>query len=365
MAERLGATPQGRLRPRTSDETFCYASARFAHDGRVRPCILVDSAAHTRDSGRASSMKEFLLFSSLIYGSLFVGWVLRQWIPALILRFTIMAVSTPLILLVYWDMDATLFRTYFPIALAALVVLSVSGLAGYLITRLIGGDRAARGAFVVSSMFSNIGSILGGFLCMLYLGDEGLVVSQIFVLLTFPFYFTVVFAVARRFAGGAPMGIWQATRANFKDPLAGLPLMAVIVGLTLGLSGVDFPGVFQLPRRILVFTAVILFSLSFGLTARFRPMLRRAREYLAILPVKFVVAPLTGLAVASLFGYTLAATPLAFKVIVIQSAMPVATLSVAAAKLFRLDEQLALGLWIFTTLCVAGLVPAIAWLAGL
>ena len=251
MAERLGATPQGRLRPRTSDETFCYASARFAHDGRVRPCILVDSAAHTRDSGRASSMKEFLLFSSLIYGSLFVGWVLRQWIPALvdhsrlILRFTIMAVSTPLILLVYWDMDATLFRTYFPIALAALVVLSVSGLAGYLITRLIGGDRAARGAFVVSSMFSNIGSILGGFLCMLYLGDEGLVVSQIFVLLTFPFYFTVVFAVARRFAGGAPMGIWQATRANFKDPLAGLPLMAVIVGLTLGLSGVaeEDPGI--------------------------------------------------------------------------------------------------------------------------
>ena len=200
---------------------------------------------------------------------------------------------------------------------------------------------------------------------MLYLGDEGLVVSQIFVLLAFPFYFTAVFTVARRFAGGAPMGIWQATRANFKDPLAGLPLIAVVVGLTLGLSGVNLPSVLQLPRRILVFAAVILFSLSFGLTARFRPMLPRVREYLAILPVKFVVGPLTGVAMALLFGYTLAANPLAFKVIVIQSAMPVATLSVAATKLFRLDEQLALGLWIFTTLCVAGLVPAIAWLARL
>jgi len=316
-------------------------------------------------------MKEFLLFSGLIYGSLFVGWALRQWIPALaghsrlLLRFTMMGVSTPLILLVYWGMNAELFRTYFPVALATPVVLSVSGLAGYLVTRLTGGDRAARGAFVVASMFSNTGSILGGFLCMLYLGDQGLVVSQIFVLPAFPFYFTAVFAVARRFAGGAPMGIWQATRTNFKDPLAGLPLIAIVVGLTLGLSGVDLPAALQLPRRILVFAAVILFSLSFGLTARFRPMLRRVREYLAILPVKFVVGPLTGLTVALLFGYTLAANPLAFKVIVIQSAMPVATWSVAATKLFRLDEQLALGLWIFTTLCVAGLVPAIAWLARL
>jgi predicted permease len=200
---------------------------------------------------------------------------------------------------------------------------------------------------------------------LLYLGDDGLVVSQIFVLFALPFYFTAVFAVARRFAGGTPVGIWQAARANFKDPLAILPLIAITVGLTLGLSGVDLPHAFQVPRKILVFAAVILYSLSFGMTARFRPMLRRVREYVAILPVKFLVGPLTGLAVALLLGYTPANNALGFKIIVIQSAMPVAIWSVVATKLFRLDEQLALGLWIFTTLCVAGLVPAIAWVAQL
>ena len=57
-------------------------------------------------------------------------------------------------------------------------------------------------------MFSNNGATLGGFLCLLYLGDEGLVVSQLFLLLALPYYFAVVFAVARRFSDGEPMGIW-------------------------------------------------------------------------------------------------------------------------------------------------------------
>ena len=41
------------------------------------------SAPHSRDSGRALSMKEFLLFSGVIYGSLLAVWVLRKWVPEL------------------------------------------------------------------------------------------------------------------------------------------------------------------------------------------------------------------------------------------------------------------------------------------
>ncbi len=316
-------------------------------------------------------MKEFLLFSSLIYGSLAVGWVIRRIVPSverhsrLLSRFTLLATETPLIFLVYWDVDAHAFRSYMPIALAAIVVLSVSGFAGYVISRRACRDQAARGAFVVSSMFSNVGSTMGGFLCLLYLGDEGLVASQFFALLAIPYYFTVVFTVARRFAGGQRRGVWEAIRANFGDPMAALPLIAIVVGLTLGISGVTMPDFLDLPRRVLVFAAVILFALSFGLTAQIRVMLRRFREYVTMLPVKFVVAPLTGLVIVLIAGYSPTSNPLLFKVILIQSMMPVAIWSVVAAKLFRLDDHLALGLWIFTTLSVSALVPLVGWIAGL
>jgi len=45
--------------------------------------------------------------------------------------------------------------------------------------------------------------------------------------------------------------------------------------------------------------------------------------------------------------------------------MPVAIWSVVACKLFDLDDNFAVALWIFTTLLVALLIPFYAWLAAL
>ena len=316
-------------------------------------------------------MREFLLFTSVIYGSLLAGWLLQRVVrqpvekSRRIARAAMMSVETPMIIMVYWDVNLELLRSYFTVPLAALVVLSTSGVAGYLISRRVFQRDVSRGAFVVSCMFSNVGSTMGGFLSLLYLGDHGLVVSQLFLLFAIPFYFTVVFTVARHFAGGVRLRVLQAIRANFSDPLAALPLFAIVVGLALGLGGVGLPSFLALPRRVLVFASVILFGLSFGLTADFRLVVSRIRSYVAILPVKFIVAPLAGLLVVAAVGYTPASDPIGFKVILIQSMMPVAIWSVVAAKLFRLDDQLAFGLWIFTTIAVSPLVPVIAWIAAL
>jgi predicted permease len=82
-----------------------------------------------------------------------------------------------------------------------------------------------------------------------------------------------------------------------------------------------------------------------------------------MLPIKFVVAPLAGIGLGLLLGYSPARDPLAFKTLVIQASMPVAIWSVVACKIFDLDDNLAVGLWIFTTVCVAGLLPIFDWLA--
>ena len=74
---------------------------------------------------------------------------------------------------------------------------------------------------------------------------------------------------------------------------------------------------------------------------------------------------MAGFAAASVLGVTLTSDPTAFKVIIIQSAMPVAIWSVVAVKLFRLNEDFAVGAWIFTTMCVAALLPLVQLLAGM
>ena len=314
-------------------------------------------------------MNEFLLFAGLIYGSLLLGWMLRRVLPSLerhsrrIARITMIGIQAPVIVLVFWSVDSVLLSRYYPVVLASLVVLAVSGLVGLGVTRVTGGDRARSGAFVLASMFSNVGSSFGGFICLLFLGDSGLVISQLFLIVTIPAYFTAGFAIARRFSVASRPAVRRSTVGNLSSLMTGLPLLAIFAGLVLGLSGIELPDSLAVPRQVLVYAAAVLLSLSFGLTAHLRPMLRRLREYAPILPVKFIAGPIAGLTAAALFVRIFGIDQLAFKVIVIQSAMPVAVWAVAAAKLFTLDEELALGLWISSTLFVAALVPAIAWFA--
>ena len=159
--------------------------------------------------------------------------------------------------------------------------------------------------------------------------------------------------------------MFHAIRANFKDPISLLPISAIVAGITLGLSGTPFPDFLELPRTLFVYAAVISYSFSFGLGMKVRLLFRELRNYLAILPVKFIIAPATGALLAVIAGYTLPTDPLAFKVVVVQSAMPVAIWAVVAAKIFELDDNLAVGLWIFTTAVTVALLPFIGWLSRL
>lgn len=316
-------------------------------------------------------MKEFLVFSSLIYGFLFLGWAVRKRRPSAerhsksLSRFTVLLVETPMLGLIYWGIEVEDFTTHLPLAVIGVVVLALSGVVGYLVARLYRQDQPFVGAFTVGSMLSNNGPTLGGFICLLYLGDRGLELSQLWALLLVPYFFTAVFITARRFSPGRKLGFVAAVKENFQDPISVLPIATTVVGVLLSVCRVTFPGFLETPRTVLVFVSVVLYSFSFGLGMHMRRMLGAWKSLLGILPVKFVAGPLLGLAFALLLGYRWETDPLAFKVILIQASMPVAIWSVVACKLFDLDDDLAVGLWIFTTLSVAPLVPLFGWLSAL
>jgi predicted permease len=306
----------------------------------------------------------------MIYGFLLLGWAWRKVRPSIeaasrgLSRATVLLVETPTIVLVYWGIENTVLGDHLRLAVIALLVMSLSGAAGWLVGRLYRLERRALGTYTVAALLSNNGPTLGGFLCLLYLGDEALELSQIFTLFAVPYFFTVVFLTARSFAPGRRVGLLAVLRANFGDPISILPNAAMAAGLLLSILGVPYPVFLHLPRTVLVFAAVILYSTSFGIGMHMRSMFSSVKPYLGMLPVKFLVAPLVGTGLGLLFGYSPTSDALAFKTLVIQSSMPVAIWSVVACKLFALDDGLAVGLWIFTTACVAVLLPLFGLLAA-
>jgi predicted permease len=316
-------------------------------------------------------MKEFLVFSFLIYGFMVGGWGARKLRPTLqrysqsISRSTVLLIETPAIVLIYWGIKREEFFFQLRIPLIAVCVMSLSGIAGYLIARLYRQNRQFTGAYTVASLYSNIGPTLGGFLCLLYFGNQGLILSQIYALICVPYFFTVVFLTARFFSPAQKIGLWDAIKLNFRDPISILPLSAVITGLGLAFTETEFPMFLELPRRFFVYLTVALYSISFGLGMEIRRMLKGIKYYLGILPVKFLISPLVGFGFSLVLGYSLNSQPLVFKVILVQAAMPVGIWSVVASKIFNLDDNLALGLWIFTTASVAGLVPLVDWVSGI
>ena len=316
-------------------------------------------------------MREFLVFSSIIYGFLLLGWGLRKLRPAWkshsknLSRLTVMSIEAPATALIFWGIARDRYLSNMQLPVIGIVVLSLSGLVGYLIARRYRGERAFTGAFTVTSMFSNNGLTMGGFLCLLYLGMEGLELAQIYILFNVPYYFIVVFMTARLFSTGRKLGLWAAIKANYRDPVSILPTAAMLIGLALALANVHFPAALLGPRRAFIFASVAMYSLSFGLGMVMRRLFRKLKYYLGMLPVKFLVAPAVGVCCALLGGYSLQSNPLAFKVILIQASMPVAIWAVVACKIFNLDGDFALGVWVFTTLCVALLLPFFAWVAGL
>ena len=196
-------------------------------------------------------------------------------------------------------------------------------------------------------------------------GDDGLELSQIYMLAAVPYFFTVVLLTARFFSPAKERGLWKAFKKNFQDPVSLLPLGAILAGLSLTALGVPFPSILQLPRRLVVYATVAAFSASFGLNMYVRRMLGNVIRLVGMLPIKFLLAPAAGFLISLALGYSLNTNPLALKVVIIQSTMPVAIWSVLACKLFDLDDNYAIGLWILTTLCVIFLLPLYSWIAAL
>jgi hypothetical protein len=314
-----------------------------------------------------TGFQQFMLFSSVIYGALLVGWAAREMglinekISGKIMRRTIVFLEPFLIVLIYWALDLTKLRVLIVMPLAASLVSIGALVAGRLVAQAVGHeDRRERGSFVCCCMFSNVGLTMGSFICLLLLGQRALSLASLYAVYFLPFFFTIGMVVARRYSPSSKYTAWEMLARFLRDPISLAPNIAIVAGIAVNLiTHGQRPQVLGHVTDALVLVDVSIYSVAIGLSMRFGRILSYWRDCLGMSLVKFIITPIIGIGVGLLLGCPGIGGGLAMQVVVIQSAMPVAIFALVLCKLFDLDMDLANASWIFTTFATAGVFLAL------
>jgi predicted permease len=211
-----------------------------------------------------------------------------------------------------------------------------------------------RGAFLFSTCLSNHGYTLLGIIALLVFGEIGLAQATYAQLMIIPFLILVCFPVARHFSGEVNLtDIGQILKENLLDK-RNLPLLAMLSGLVLNLSGVERPALFSDVVRIAVYIGTIISGIAVGLLFNASKILTYRRENLFSILYRSTLYPLFFLGAAKLFGLGSLDT----FILVLFGIVPSAIYSNLIADLFKLDRNLANSVYIIsTTLFLAVVLP--------
>ena len=172
------------------------------------------------------------------------------------------------------------------------------------------------------------------------------------------FYFSVSFPIARWYSREN-----DGRRLSFRnlrfDPILKVVLSALLLGIALNLLHVPRPEFCGHLASGFMILATVLFLFAIGLSLRLSRLARYTRQSLAVCAIKFIGVPLLITGIAKAVGYGAIDNGLPLKVVAVLSSMPVAMTALVPPSLFRLDLDLANACWIFSTLALVAVLPAL------
>jgi len=238
-----------------------------------------------------------------------------------------------------WGLSLSIDMIALP-AMGLLIV--ITGLvAGTFLVKIPGYTGIQKHTFIISSSLANHGFTMGGFLCYLFLGLEGLGLAMLFIVYFMPYLVMGIFSYARYVSGEPLQGVniknYVISRKNF-------PFYAVILALVFQFMEIKRLNV-QVPVDIFIAMSVMIYYFSLGTSFSPGNIRKLLPAHLSLAGLKFVLVPLVAISVASLL-------PLGEKIraiIIIQSFMPAAIYSVVTSILFRLDARMASSLFVCNT----------------
>ncbi len=293
----------------------------------------------------------FIVFQAIIFGPFIAGFLVKrrfavsQEFTRSLIRVNLASVEPALVLWSVWGIELSRELVALP---AAGLLLSFAGLAyGFPAARMLALDGARATMFRISAMLANHGFTLGGFVCFLLLGEQGLAYAFIFVSYFLPFMFLVVFPLSARLAHAEP----GATDAPILFSVQNMPLAAIVIALLLRAAGVPRPDVW-FPTEPLLLLSVAVYYFTLGVNFTQGDVRSSWKEISFMSAIKFVLVPFAAFAALEFAG--LHGTVRA--VIQVQSFMPAAIYSVVVSVLFSLDARLASGLFVGTSVAFLAVV---------
>jgi predicted permease len=314
--------------------------------------------------------ENLLIFLLAIYGFLFLGYLVRRIRGELAgmsrtLTVSLLVFTNPAIVFnAIWSIDFgdSVVRAM-PVVYIVLMTLMIPP--ALLVSRLLnlaGGDK---GSVLSCSLFSNAGVTLGGFLCYLFYGDRGLYLSSLYIAFFTPYFYLVGFPLLSAYSEDKRVTLKDAAAELVTNPASVFPLAATALGLAMNLAGLPRPEILNaVATKWLTYLSVVGNSFAIGLGFSLSRSLRYLRHGLLVSLLKFVYSPLIGAGLIFLFGFHRLHDPIPAKVILVESFMPVAIVSLVLVKLFRLGDDLANSSWVLSTFLVIPLIPLVMLLAN-
>jgi len=292
---------------------------------------------------------KFIIFQSLIIGPFIIGMLTKKLIlsPDQVARRIVLinlCMFDPIIILwTVWGLRISKELIYLP--LSGLIIVIIGFLAGNLFALPLNLPRKLHGTLVISSSLSNHGFTLGGYICFLLLGEQGLALSYIF-LLYFVFYlFMFIFPYARLIQTSHEKITTKELIISTLINVRNIPLYTTLFALLLNKSHILRPAI-HMPVECFLLISISIYYFSLGLTYSFKQQTSYKKPHIVLILVKFMISPL----VAFVLTWILPIDPSMQAVMLIESFMPVAILSVVVAIIFDLDTRMASHLFVWNTI---------------
>ena len=305
---------------------------------------------------------------AVILGGLVVGYLAqRRGLPdrhsPTIQKVTLSYAEPIVIVLALWSLTAKGLQTFsLPFLAAALIVLMWP--VGHFAGRLQGLKRKELGAYVIASMFSNVGITYGTFLCYALLGERGVALGYLYVTSFLPMIYILGFYVARLYGQGEKISAWRAFVETVSRPESRNPLIATVAGLALFAAGLPRP---EIARPVVeIFVPLTTFAKLFAIGLSMKPQIMAGywRQAVVMHVLKFAVSPAIGIGLAAAAGLFHNPDRALLQVMFIESAAPSAIMSLVLAQVTGLNVQLANACWLATNLSAVALAPLWLYIAS-
>jgi len=261
-----------------------------------------------------------------------------------LIRFNIIVMATLLAVLSFWVMPLSRSLLWLPL-FSALFML-VPGSIAYLTFARRHKDALSRGAYYMSAMLTNIGTIAGLSAFILY-DEVGFAYVQIVSSFQVGLLVLVCFPLAAMFrAQGAKEGtrVHLSLRELFLTPNQ-VPVLGLIAGLALNVYGVERPAVLGTAFQALVHIGAWTALFPVGCLVDFSRALPYIKKTADLIPLRFLLTPLIFFGLCRL----LFADSVLIGSVLLIAAAPTAINAVLTARLYKLNVDLTVASFLVTT----------------